>query len=150
MAENQTKQNIIIGTVAVVFLWLMIDNIFGISEKRKQRELDKLNAEKGKNVGNSALANLISKGIKPSYDATKYANIAEALYTAMDGIGTANDALAYNLGFVKNDADFLVLQRAFGTRNGQNLLEWLAADIPGYLKKTINDEYRKRGVTYSI
>lgn len=145
----------IIGYVILgLTIYFIVDNVMGISDKRKkeQEEEERLRkaAEGTKTVVVSELAKLINKGIKPSFTASHYANMANSIHKAMEGFGTDEYTLGVNLLQLQNDADFLMLQQVFGIRDGMPMVPYLVEETsPGY-RADINKRWAAKGITFNL
>lgn len=66
--------------------------------------------------------------IRASYTPQQMKTYADKLETAMDGLGTDNDAVKDVFSKMNNDLDILLLIEQFGVRDDDDLGEWLADD----------------------
>jgi len=94
--------------------------------------------------------------------ASQAGGIANAIFAAMDGYGTDEDAIVYQLGKIKNNADFLLVQTKYGIRtisSGRfnpepnykgNLAGSIGSECSSYWIKKINSALSKKGVTYKV
>lgn len=110
------------------------------------KEFDKLNS------------NPSTKATMSQAQMLSYAN---SLHTAMDGLGTDEDAIIAVFKNVKNDADFAGLSAAYGTRvvnsgiwgfsdyNG-SLSGALTSELSLYWKDIINKNLASKKVTYRV
>lgn len=76
--------------------------------------------------------------------------LADKLYSAMKGAGTNKAAVSDVFFKIKNDSDFIMLKKAFGTRDGESMLQWLTGDLSRKHRDDINKLLAKRKVTYRI
>ena len=127
------------GTIAVVITagviggtYLAIKKIRTSIEDRKRRDENKAVTDKldELNKNPSTKEKLYDISIK------SMANIIE---TSFNGIGTDYWAVSTQIDRLKNDADFLALKEAFGTRT-INSGVYLVPDFKGNLSEAIHDE----------
>ena len=100
----------------------------------------------GKNSGKAKAlaedAKTLDKEINPnelSYPLTIYKNMADTLYTAMEGFGTDYDTVKSTLSKLNNESDFFELQKAFGNRACTTYL-WVITPFAGTLIQWLTDE----------
>jgi len=74
-----------------------------------------------------------------SYPLTIYKNMADALYVAMEGLGTDYDTVKNNLLKINNQSDFFELEKAFGNRAAYTWL-WVYTPFAGTLIQWFSDE----------
>ena len=132
-----------------------------IYKEIKKREADKGNKAEN-TAANSELADLLRRGIKPSYQKSQYASYANSLWEAMDGYGTDSDLIMRIIANMKNDADFLALSSAYGIRTVSSgagnpepdlkgtLSAALASELSNSKIKDINASMAKKGITYKF
>lgn len=96
------------------------------------------------------IVKLENSGQKQTYLDSQYNSYADALYTAMNGMGTNFDAIMRVFGAMKNDLDVAKLISAFGTKEDYNLTEWLADDLSDWLGEPdkLNKLLASKGITY--
>lgn len=100
---------------------------------------------------------LASQGIHPSYNDSQYETMAEDLFSAMDGPGTTFPTIQTVFSKMKNDADVMELERAFGLRLGSwesswisdptDLRGWLRDDLGSDLLKQLNSQLSRQGIS---
>lgn len=107
----------------------------------------------------SELAYLAIRGIKPSYPDATYSQTADMLYEAMKGFGTKFYTVRAVFAVIRNDADIIKLDLAFGQRPGSTwwggerlyrLQEWINGDLTAAEVLQINNSLRSRGVTKTL
>lgn len=88
--------------------------------------------------------------------------IANALHTAMDGYGTDETGIQNQFKKIKNNADFLKVQSAYGTRTISSgaynpspnykgtLVGGLGSELSAYWTAAINKALTASGVTYQV
>jgi hypothetical protein len=105
----------------------------------KQRRLQKSEEKEGR----QDLKELIRQGVVPSYPDSQYAAWANQLKESFDGCGTANEQVANIFARMKNDADVLKLNQAYGIREHDNCnWEFKFDDFKGTLPQAIVNELR--------
>lgn len=100
------------------------------------------------------LNKLQSEGIKPSYPDTSYANWANQLESAfLIAWGTNEDAVYRIFGYMKNDADVIKLEEAFGLRRMEwtlakaNLAMMIDYEMSNSEISKINEILKSKGIT---
>jgi hypothetical protein len=121
----------------------------------------------GANAGNKAENKDAAKELDRIANTATLSNsqaavIANALFTAMDGYGTDETGIVNQFKKVKNNADFLKVQTAFGTRTISSgrfnpepnykgtMAGALGSELSAYYTALINRSLKSRGVTYQI
>ena len=130
--------NIVIIIIAIValyfmgnFIWKKLKPLFA-----KQKQDDELSKE-------------LSKGVKLTYTDYEYTNMADSLYTAMKGVGTTTSKVYEVFGRMRNRADVLKLDIAFGIRDNESLSQWMQGESLLSISK-INDILSARGINYAF
>jgi len=101
----------------------------------------------------SELNVLENKNVLPNYTNTQYGIFADALQTAMGSWydGTDEDAIKVVMEKMKNDADVLKLNTAFGNREGYTLSGWFRYEMSSeYVDEYVNAPLRRNGVTFQF
>tara|TARA_R110000764_G_scaffold542_4_gene2056 strand:- start:2854 stop:3408 length:555 start_codon:yes stop_codon:yes gene_type:complete len=124
------------------------DALGAIKDSRTEnKEVDK---ELGKIINTATISN------------SQAAGIANSIFTAMDGYGTDEIGIVNQFKKIKNNADFLKLQKAYGTRvvsSGKwnpepnykgNLVGALGSECSAYWTIAINKSLSSKGVTYRV
>lgn len=144
---NSIGINTWIGLIMVAAFILFANKLFGKTAEEKKAAEDALKKDASES---DKIKELKDKGVKPSYHEGLYIDLADQLFKAMDGIGTNNAAVYSVFKKVKNDVDFVMLLRAFGTRKGENLQSWVHGDLKPEIISELNQIMAKKGVTYKI
>lgn len=86
------------------------------------------------------IAQLSNQGINPSYTSQQYSKMADDLFDAMDGFGTNTNVIYNTFKLLKNDADFIKLDTAFGVREASDNLFGLMEqeDLTGWIKDDLS------------
>ncbi len=133
--------------------------------------VEKTDDEKRKKSSSASLKSEIeslSKKMAPSFKETEYIAMADTIYEGMrlcvgDDYGTVENTLKK----MKNDLDVAKLIKAYGSRQGYcfgipygsplSLIPFVQSElgnewggITGYRVKNINDDWKKKGISYSI
>ena len=95
------------------------------------------------------IAELASQGVKVSYTDAQFKTYADTLERAMKGLGTDVNSVHNVFKLMKNRADVLKLIEKFGVRDGQDLRQWLDAEIMLYMKD-INGILARNGIDYTF
>jgi hypothetical protein len=141
-AKNN-KQKIVIGSILAVAMLLIFRK-----KSTAQQEQD-------------ALQNESSNAGTPSYPNSQYFAWANQLETAMFDWGTDEAAIFNIFEQLNNNADFLKLKQAFGTRNysggivpfiygSYTLDEWFAEELNQTDIATINSILASKGIIYRV
>lgn len=142
-AERSTPERVLLiggGIVGTIFVIRKINQIIGgvksgITQAQQTQEIQTF-----ANVGQQA-----------SYPDSQYINFADALYSAMDGWGTDEEAVQQVFQAMNNDIDVLKLTKAFGTRDGYSLSVWIGDDFDAEDKDTyINSILRRKDIKYQF
>lgn len=106
------------------------------------------------------IAQLANQGIKPTYTAQQYNKMADDLFVAMDGYGTDSEVVFSTFKKLKNDADFIKLDSAFGVKTATDNLFGLmeAEDLSGWIKddlsqteiQRLNKQLANQGISKSF
>lgn len=130
---------LIVGGVILI----LYEKIFGKSEEDKAN--DARNTAK-EDETKDAVTELEDKGLKPTWQDYQYRAYADQLYTAMSGMGTDELAVSKVFEHILNDLDFAKLDLAFGSRDGENMEQWLTSELSSYWTTQINNMLKKNGV----
>lgn len=127
-------------TVAIIIVVLGVALYFGI--KYIKRSINQIQREQRRRE-------LIDEQSESaSYSKAQFKEWADQLYTAMKGLGTDEDTIDRIMGYMKNDTDVLTLVDAFGTRDGEDLYEWIAGEYIG--EPSCNEVLRRNGITITF
>lgn len=130
---------------------------YGIYKKVHKTSQEKQALEGVKDV-NADIRKLLQYE-KPSYIQSQYSAFADALFEAMQGLGTEK-SLNTTFSKIKNTIDILYLNQAFGIRDYKddsffglnvkpmNLNQWVNAELSDSEKKELNDMLSKKGIKY--
>ena len=134
---------VILVIIIVWFSWTYINaqKDFVKNQVRNKAEIDKLH----------------DQGVKESYPISKYNQWANAMEKAMDGAGTSEDVVVKIFSYLKNDADVIQLEKAFGLRlssyaaswltDPTDLKDWLRSDLSEETIKQLNAQLSRQGIT---
>ena len=96
-------------------------------------------------------------GQGPSYPLSQYDTWANNLYMAMDSSwynpfswGTTEDLIIQTFQKLNNNADYLKLTTAFGTKDGYTLTEWLVDELSQSYIDQLNSILSQKGIIYKI
>jgi hypothetical protein len=123
---------------AIVFIAIKVFGFQGkmktnIKENKAAKQAGKL-----KNIKNASL------------DKMEAARIANALYAAMDGAGTDEDAIYSSFKQLINEDDFNLVYSLFGSRDGQDLQQWLTTELSDGERGTINEILKEKRINITI
>ena len=133
-----------LGTAAVLYIVgsnvvkLIKSQIASANDRAKQQQLD------------SELKNLDNQGITPTYESTQYNNWADGIQSGLSGCDLTISATIFGvlsdtgeviwniLSQLKNDADYLSLSKAYGTRTiSKHWYCGYSSDVNGGLDATL-------------
>lgn len=114
-----------------------------------------------KNIGKikeKSLDNKYFKDVENQIDASEITlsnsnlvDLANKLEIAMKGFGTDENEVQDVFNNINNKSELLKLISTFGTRNGENLTEWIAGDFSTKAKeKYINSILRNKNIDYQF
>ena len=92
------------------------------TKAKEKKEIDELN--EGVDEELETLSNTDS----PTISEKQAMTFANQLETAMKGWGTDNDVIKSVFNQLQTQGDYLLVQKKFGIRDGENLNEWLVDD----------------------
>lgn len=110
----------------------------------------------------SAINTSIQKGNNKSYSSETYISIADKIYSYLNRSNVDETNLFKVLSYIKNDTDFLIVQRVFGTREldifwrstwGTEMLtlkDMLSKQLDNEEKTIINKDFEVKGMTSTI
>jgi hypothetical protein len=130
---------ILITVIVVAFLIFKNKIIAAFTSLRKDLDDKKVIDEEIKETG-----------IKPSYSDSQYRVFADQLYAAMKGWGTNEDAIYNVFRQMKSRVDVLKLIDIYGTRDGEDLIQWMNGDLSSWNFNKINQILRDNSVDYSF
>ncbi len=138
MRKEEIKYSII-AVIVIVLVFVAFKYGKEIAERVRER---KRNRELYKHINKDNL----------TYGNSQYDVFAKKLFTAMDGLGSDEDAIYDVFKKMKTIDDVLMLQVAFNEAEDENetLEEWLKGDLSSSEIKTINNLLESNGVIYSF
>jgi len=114
-----------------------------------KRAVDSSKARKAQRAIERDQATLEKTGQNVSYLDTQYNMFADTLYTAMNGAGTDEEAVAGVMYKMKTDVDLLKLVQAFGKRDGYSLADWIASEFSQEDKSFyVNEVLQRKGLKF--
>ncbi len=90
---------------------------------------------------------LQAMGITPTHTTQFYMQQATKIEVAISGMGTDETAILAVFKSMKNDADLIELEKAFGIREETDLSGWLYGDLSGYYIGLINTQLILNGAS---
>lgn len=148
--DKEFLKSIILPVGLLIIGFLVLNKIFGFTDKWKREREENKRQEDTQNKQTDEVERVRKLGIKPSYPPSKYKTMADSLFTAMKGVGTDETRIFQVISSIHNDADFLQLQLAFGTREDENLTQWINGDLSSSKVAKLNAYLRKTGIKYSF
>jgi len=133
---------------------------YGLYKKFHKTEGEK-NAEESLKDTNNDIKNLL-KLQKPSYIPAQYGAFSDALFEAMNGLGTDNESLFNVFRKMKNTLDVLLLIQAFGIKDytddkvfifnikPMNLNQWISAELSSNEIDDLNKLLSSNGIKFQF
>ena len=144
-----SMQKIIAVIIFMVLIWFFYNRFKGA-----------LMGAASKIKAGGEIAQLENAGIKPSYSDSTFEKMADDLFEAMDGIGTDTATVFSTFKKLKNDADFIKLNAAFGVRAGsdnlfglmedEDLAGWIKDDLSSTEITKLNGQLKAQGISKSF
>lgn len=106
-----------------------------------------------KNRKNKAVLNELDKDInvsKLSYQLSYYGIWANDLFTAMEGVGTDEDAIYDIFKKMQTKDDVLQLITAFGVEDEETLTQWIASELSTDERDTLNRLLSDKNINYQF
>lgn len=86
----------------------------------------------------------------PSYTDGQYNQYAQVLFSAMDGVGTDEEAIFRVMRYMKKDIDVAKLIVAFGVKGDNTLGAWLQDDLSSTDMEQVNKILANKGIKYQF
>jgi len=147
------------GVLAVAVVAGIAGVVYVLYKKTKDVKEDKTNKAEN-TAAESELSQEIRKGIKPTYPKSQYDSYANSIHEAMNGSGTDENLIKRVFANLKNNADFLSLTSAYGTRtvDGGTFAPDYKGTLSGSLShelsnddiRDINVSMQRKGITYKF
>lgn len=144
-----SAQKFTVLLIIVVLVWIIRNSIKGAMSGA---------ANSIQNLSETAV--LQANGIKASYSDSTYKSMATKLFDAMDGYGTDEDVIFEQFDKLKNDVDFIKLDKAFGVRTASDnlfgmieptdLKGWIRDDLSPAMIANLNARLKSNGVTKRV
>jgi hypothetical protein len=141
---------IVVGGVGVI-AYTIYKKIQNAADKKDDRQ--QLSAEQKE---------LSQMSVKPTLSKAQAEAMANAIFAALDGYASDEQAVYAQLGKLKNNADWLLLSTSYGTREISSgklnpapnfkgtLIGALTDELDGFERAAANAILKKNGVTYTI
>lgn len=147
--DKEFLKSIILPIGLLLIVYVVVDKIFGISKSRDEEKAAKDRALANEAEKGDEAAKLKLSGMKLSHPKSKYRDLANRLQVAMKGIGTDDNTILQVFSNIGNDLDFIELNQAFGTRDDEDLTQWINGE-GNSLSTKINKYLRSRKIKYSV
>ena len=147
--NNDTLKTILIYGGLLLIVFLIVNKIFGFTDKWKAEEEAKKRALENAAAKGDEEAILKKKGMKLSHPRSKYMDLANRLFSAIKGIGTDPNTVLQVFSQIGNDLDFIELNKSFGIRDDEDLTTWIQGE-GNSLSTKINKYLRSRSIKYSV
>jgi hypothetical protein len=128
------------GIIGVAVVGVTIYAIYKIPKILSQFKDDKPNKSEGKEVQNELVALNQNPKTKQTISPSQALSIANTIYNSMIGLGTDEYAIYGQFYILKNNADFLAVQKAFGTRTVPSGTILFVSDFKGTLVSCLRNE----------
>lgn len=147
--DKEFLKSIILPIGLLLIVYVVVDKIFGISKSRDEEKAAKDRALANEAEKGDEAAKLKLSGMKLSHPKSKYRDLANRLQVAMKGVGTDANTILQVFSNIGNDLDFIELNQAFGTRDDEDLTQWINGE-GNSLSTKINKYLRSRKIKYSV
>lgn len=135
--------------------------VFKILKAVKQAQEDKSNRNETQSTANELQVLNQNPATRQKITPSQANSYANKIFTAMNGKGTYEDEIISVFYKLSNDADFLALQKAFGTRTilsktyfvddfRGTLIQCLADELDTDYTKKINEILKKKKIKYRV
>ena len=128
------------GIIGVAVVGATIYGIYKISQKLKAAKEDRPNKSEGKEVENELVALNQNPSTKQTISPSQALSIANTIYNSMIGLGTDEYAIYGQFYILRNNADFLAVQKAYGTRTIPSGSIVFVTDFKGTLVPSLRNE----------
>lgn len=128
------------GIIGVAVVGVTIYAIYKIQKKITEAKQDKPNKSEGKEVENELVALNQNPNTKQTISPSQALSIANTIYNSMIGLGTDEYAIYGQFYILRNNADFLAVQKAYGTRTVPSGSIAFVTDFKGTLVSTLRNE----------
>jgi hypothetical protein len=126
--------------VQVIGLALTGYLIWKLIRKTNQSTADKPNVSENQQTANELQMLNQNPATKQKISNSQAISMANSIYQAMAGLGTDEDAIISQFYYLRNDADYLALQKAFGTRTIPSGTIVFVSDFRGTLAPALRNE----------
>jgi hypothetical protein len=127
------------GAIAVTVTVGLVGGVYFTVKKIKDSIEDRNRRDESKAVEDELSKLNNNSATKQKLVQSSIESIANIIETSANGMGTDYWAISTQINRLKNDADFLALQKAFGTRT-INSGVYLVPDFKGNLSQVLRDE----------
>jgi hypothetical protein len=142
------KEKLLLYGVLVIIVFLILDKFLGLSKGWREEKEEKDTAEGGLDIKEEEQTQLQNVNILPTYPASWYYDQASIIFNSLDKFYQDENSVAQSISKIKNQADFVLLQRAFGTKQSKNLLQWVRDGLRNKDIIKLNTYLQKKGITY--
>ena len=126
---------VIILLVVVIFAGVKIKNVISDSIK-EQKQVDEAN----KGIDEDKLTTTTSQ----------YNTIVSKLYTAMEGMGTDEEAIYSAFGSLQTYSDLMQVMSNFGVKDGKVLREWIQEELNQTEIDKVNNILAAKSINYTF
>lgn len=131
-----------LGVIALIVLYYMKSQVGKATDA-----LGLTQSDEDKKANRDAVQEIAVDAKKLSYPTSRYLTLANNLFNAMEGFGTDADVVKSTFEQMKNQNDWNMLIKNFGTREGRNIFSWVKAEFPQsstavmgrYLRENVNN-----------
>jgi hypothetical protein len=128
------------GIIGIAVVGVTIYAIYKIQKKLSESKYDKPNKSENQEVENELVALNQNEQTKQKLSNSQALSIANTIYNAMIGLGTDEYAIYGQFYQLKNNADFLAVQKAYGTRTVPSGSIAFVTDFRGTFVPTLRNE----------
>ena len=146
MEKSQIARNILApGSKVKLGLQIAAVIVVGVVLYRVLKKTDQFFEDQDNRSENQSTANELEQlnknpSTKQKISDSQAKGYANSIYTSMQGLGTDEQAIKDVFYHLKNDADFLAVKKAFGTRTVWSGTPFFLGDVRGTLVPLLRDE----------
>jgi cbb3-type cytochrome oxidase subunit 3 len=130
-----------VGLSILIIIIILV--LYFVVYKRIKEAVDKAKENKGYD---DELQDAIQEtGEQPTLTNAQALNIANDLENAMKGLFTWWSAVEPSFNKILNQADWILVKKKFGTRNGDNLYTWISDD---FFMNEVKANFASKGINY--
>lgn len=131
----QVKAGIFIGSAIILTVV-----VYQLSKRTNQFFDDQVNRDENQSTANELELLNKNPATRQKMSDSQAKGYANSIYASMGGLGTDEQAIKDIFYHVKNDADFLAIKKAFGTRTVWSGTPFFVSDVRGTMIPLLRNE----------